>query len=257
MRALQDRFVAALDDLDLPQRQLVHPVLAEIVRPERQPARSPWWQGEVRRLGIAFALAVSVVSLTILAVAPARHAVAGWLGIGSTKVDVVPPTSSPVSGSSSRSPSAESLGADVESSADPIPGLGVPDAVLDQPDRGRSYTWEASQSLPPLANTDIGLVLSVRPGNEGLFSDVKSVGQDVDVDFVLVEVGDESPVTGLWIGGTHELVAGPSSPSVVAERVLLWVADDIEYRLETGLSLAEALDLASSIQGGTDLLPAG
>lgn len=255
MRALQDRFVATLDDLDLPQRQLVRPVLAEIVRLEHQPARSPWWQGEDRRLGLAFALAVLAVSLTILAVAPTRQAVAGWLGIGSTKINVVPPTSSPVS--DLRSPSAESLGDDVESPADPIPGLGAPDAVRDQPDRGRSYTWEAGQSLPALGDTDIGVVLSVRPGDGDLFSDVKSVGQDVDVEFVIVEVGDEATVLGLWIGGTHELIAGSSAPPVVAERVLLWVADAIEYRLETDLSLAEVLDLAASIQGGTDLLPPG
>lgn len=262
MTALQDRFVAALDDLDLPQRQLVDPVLSEIVRSQHQPTRLLWWQGQGRRLSGAgslaiFTIAVLAGSLAILTIAPARQAMAGWLGVGSTKVTVVPPTSSPATSSSSLPLSAESLGGDVESSADPIPFLGPPDAVLDHPDRGRSYTWAASQALPPLGNTDIGLVLSVRPDDGELFSAVKSVSQDVGVELVLVEVGDGAPVPGLWIGDTHELIAGSSSPPVVAERVLLWVADEIEYRLETALGLAEALDLASSIQGGTNLLPPG
>jgi len=137
----------------------------------------------------------------------------------------------------------------------PIPQLGSPAGVFDGPTaRGHTFTWAADEARPGLADTDVGVVLSVR-STEGDLS-VKTIPGDTQAEFVTVEF-QGADVAALWIDGTHELLAAGSAQPVVAERVLIWESGGVQYRLEADVDLAGARELAAWVEGGTDLLQPG
>ncbi len=248
----RDRFVAALDELELPDADLVQAVLADVAGARAQPA----WRPLAPRLGLAFGVVLLCLAAVLLLVEPARSAVADWLGIGATKVEVVPPTA-PTGDSSDEplEPSAEALGEPSRAAVDPIPRLGPPAGVFDGPvARGRSYTWPADEAHPGLGGTGVGLVLSVR-STEGEL-DAKRVAGDTGVEIVTIEY-EGAPTTALWIDGAHELVAAGATRPVLAERVLLWEADGVQFRLELDGGLAAVRPIAAAVRGGTDLLQPG
>ena len=98
------------------------------------------------------------------------------------------------------------------------------------------------------------MVLSVRPADRVL--SLKQVPSDVESGEIEFQTFADGRV-GFWIGGEHVLVTSGSSRPVVASQVLLWVTDDVEFRLETALSLPEVMALAEQIRDGTDLLASG
>lgn len=282
MKTIERRFIDAVDQMPVTEVDLVARVLDQIegqvpgeaeavsIARRRRPAGRP--------LAVALAMVVVIAGVGVVTVAPARRAVADWLGIGATVVE-----RSPVDRSESvddgvqvdsdidagdlegGEPSAESLGQPIDPAPDgsrpldPIPPQGLPDQIIDDPGRGRSYVWGPGPDLPPLAETEVGLVLSVRLVAEAGLA-IKSVVGDVGVDLVTVD-GPSGPIAGLWISGTHDLIAAGRDRPVVAERVLLWEAAGIEYRLESALPLPEMLELAASVEtsteDGTSLLPPG
>jgi len=86
MTSLENRFVATLDELDIPDAQLAESVLADVARRRtRRYSSSP-----LPRLGRAFAALIVLSVGIVMLVEPARSAVADWLGIGATRVEVVP-----------------------------------------------------------------------------------------------------------------------------------------------------------------------
>ncbi len=232
MTTLSDAFADVIDHLDVPERDLVASVLDEI--------------GEThtgqRRLMLALAAAVFVVLGFIVAVEPTRTAVADWLGIGATGVERVP---APVEVETGSPPVSLGDPVDLPAELDPIPLLGLPEAVFNEPNgvgRGRHYSWPAAS-----------VVLSVRTTAGP--QDWKSVGADQSVELVTVEFGgNQTP--GLWIPTQHELARAGREYAVTAERVLIWVgpANDIQYRLETDGGLSATLELAMQVQGGVELL---
>ncbi|NOX29492.1 MAG: hypothetical protein GXP35_05510 [Actinobacteria bacterium] len=245
MISLEERIAAAFDDLDVPETDLVDAVLSELGSPAARPT------GErTRRLLLAAAAAVVVVA-SVLAVAPAREAVARWFGIGATRVEVVP--TAPTTDVTSRDVSDMLQGDIVVVDVNPIPELGPPSSVIEDDGR-RHYTWVATDDQPPIGNTGLGVVLSVRSIDGEV--DLKQPSVDVGAEIGSINV-DEVLVAGLWIDGTHEFLAAGSSSPVLAEKVLIWVVEGVQYRLETNLDLAEALAVAEMVHGGTELLPSG
>lgn len=250
MTTLEHNFVEAMAELDLPQRDLEHAVIAELRSVESSAHRGPTW---------VLAVAAAVVAvLGIIAIPPARHAVADWLGIGATEIEVIPTDSlSAAATATTAPPSADAIGEPVEPESaavpDPLAVLGPPLAVYEDPGRGRSFTWSPSEDLPELGDTGVGAVLSIRPADRELAT--KLVAADVAVEFVDLQLDGRS-TTGLWIGGTHELVASGAERPVTAEKVLLWVDGGLEYRLELDGTRQEAIALAENVKGGTELLPA-
>ncbi len=256
MTSLEERFVAAVEALDRPDRDLVGPVLAAVAemppvvagrqaRPAPRVRPRPWAMALV-------SLAVAVAVVTV--VAPARQAVAHWLGIGATRVVVEPgagtgtPSSVPTV-----TPSGGSRSATSSDPVDVIAGLGRPGAIVDGPGRARTYRWPASDRLPPLADPSVGAQLTVRPAD----GEVVTKLVDPAVEIVFVEIpGRSEPTMALWIGGQHERDAPGGSPEL-AQQVLVWVDSGIEYRLEADLDLAAVLALAAEIEPGTRLLAPG
>lgn len=254
MTRLETQIHQALESLVVPDTDLVESVLAELPL-HRSPVRH-------RRPVLATAVAVLAIAIGIVAaVAPAREAIADWLGIGATELQSVnevdlPDRSSvedlgdPVASTTLRETQPE----DTRASVSPIPSLGEPSGVFDDSSRGRSYTWSASANLPAIGSSDVGAVLSVRPADRVLSAKVIAN----DVEFGPVELASLSGDTiAFWINGQHVLVQTGSSRRVSANQVLLWVADGVEIRLETSLELPEVVRLAQEIVEGTELLAPG
>ncbi len=255
MTSLEEGFTAAVEGLDLPDRDLADTVLAAIaqlppvpVEDRRHRVRRPR-----RRTWAVAALMLAMASAAVMVVAPARQAVAQWLGIGATRIVIepgagttrpVPSTVAPPSGPPTTGPGDD---------ADAIPSLGLPGSIIDGPGRARTFRWPAGDRLPPLTDGAVGAQLTVRPAD----GEVVTKLVDPAVEIVFVEIpGRREPTMALWIGGEHERSAPGGSPEL-AQRVLVWVDSGIEYRLEADLDLAAVLALAAEIEPGTHLLPPG
>ena len=257
---LEEQFAATIDELDLPDVDLVAAVVTAVVEPPAG-VRRP------RRLAIAAAIVVAVVALT-LAVEPAREAVADWLGLGSTRGEIVPTgeLSDGLPANAETEPGAPAAGdaADDQSAPEvsnhsevrnPIPELGPPTAVADvSVARGRRFTWPAGAGLAPLAGSDVGAILSVRVAEGEL--DLKRLLGDPELEFLTIAL-DGAELPALWIGSEHEYVAAGTDDPVLADRVLIWVVDGLQYRLEADLPLDEMTALAGATEEGTDLLRPG
>ncbi len=245
MTSLEERFVDAVDHLELPEVDLSPGVLAQL---DGGRHRTDW----PRRLAIAAAVALLAAAAATLAIEPAREAVADWLGIGATKVEIDPGGSGPAD----LPPSATlDPGQPSDVALDPLPPLDPPDTTSDlRTGRGRRFGWSAGPDLPPLGGTEVGAVLSVRTVDGAL--DMKSLFGDELIQDVLLDV-DGSPISALWIGASHEYLAADAVGPAVAEQVLLWVVGDVQFRLEADLALDEMIRLAEAVTGGTDLLQPG
>ena len=232
---LERRFVDAIDHMDVPETDLVASVLDRIAP---VPARSatPVLQRWLRRPVLALAALVIVTVIAVSAIAPARQAVANWLGIGATQVveeDTGPlPTTA----------SATALGEPVEQRTNelaPVPGLPATFEIFDDEVRGRSYTWASSANLPAIPGTSLGAVLSVRPTSNPITTKTGPVVESVTINFAGREVA------ALWIDGPHLYLPPGAGEPLGAAKVLVWEADDTEYRLESSLGLVATLALFS------------
>jgi hypothetical protein len=216
--------------LDLPDVDLVDGVLA------RLPADGSVSRRRGPRLVVAAAVVVAVLA-AVLAFEPSRDALAHWFGIGATVVRRVPATDMPVPRTR------PDLGAAVplRPGDAPLPALGPPVAAYLRAPDIRSYAWPPSPDLPALAGSDLGAVLSVRPVGGDPVTKLVPVGDPVEG----VSIGG---ALGLWIPGDHVLL-GPDGTPTGAQRVLLWVKGEREYRLETNLDRARAVALAEKVAG--------
>jgi hypothetical protein len=218
--------------LDLPEADLVDGVLARIEAGAAAPRRSR----RGARLAVAAAVAVAVLAAA-LAIEPSRQALADWFGIGSTIIRRVPETDLPAPRTR------PDLGREepVRPGDAPLPALGPPAAAYRRGADVRSYAWAASPDLPALAGSDLGAVLGVRPAEGVPVTKLVPTGDPVEG----VSVGG---VLGLWIPGDHVLL-GPDGTPTKAERVLLWVKDGREYRLEANIDRDRAVALAEKVAG--------
>lgn len=283
MNDLQEVFVDAVEHLELPDVDLTAAVLDRIstdavdshpnggVTEAASPAMVTDPDVGIGRVAMAGAALLVALGL-ILVVTPAGRAVADWFGIGATVFEVDEPEvgenpelgENPEAGENSAGDadgaSTLDLGRHIQPTPDvvPIESLGQPDAVFDDPRRGRTYVW----------NTVTGgqLRLSVRSTTESTIA-VKSLASADDVEFLTVEMPTESgvsrPFSGVWVGAPHTLsypVEGLDLELTLdAGPVLIWVNadDDIEFRLEGAATKDEAVGLANEILAGTELLPPG
>lgn len=133
------------------------------------------------------------------------------------------------------------------------PGLDQPDAIylVQPPATGQVILAYAPRAdLPPISNTDTGLLITQFLGRvePGFF--VKAIGPYTTVTPVMVDGAQ-----GYWIDGeTHAFFY--RSPNGDVERdsirtvgdVLIWERDGLILRLESALSRDEALRIAESIR---------
>ena len=194
----------------------------------RRPARSA--------LLVAAALAVLVLVAGAV-VTPVREAVADWLGIGSTSIEQV------------RGPAGDPRG---------LPPLAA-EAVPISPAAARG---ELGRALPVVHDRRLGrATLRALPREGGVLmvwprgKTTLWVHRDVGDSAIFVKKlynlqAQVTPIRGLGelaalIDGNHVLET--PARRVAAGRVLIWVADGVEYRLESDLSHAAMLEVARSV----------
>jgi hypothetical protein len=231
-----------------------------------------------RRAIAVAALALVVLCAAILALVPdARDTVAGWFGVRGIRIVLVEDTPTPVPtpttppATPGASPTAAPLGGNLllgermtlkEAQARvnfpilvPNPALlGSPDEVyLRHREDGDmvSFVYYPRSELPVVAETGVGLLLVQFEAPENAFFMEKGVAPSNEVRIVDVN-GDDA----LWLGGAHYLLIAPD-PSLegdmgqrtarTAASVLLWDEDGVTYRLESELSMAQAVTLAEGL----------
>lgn len=203
------------------------------------------WRYRWMRPATAAAIVVGVVAASMI-VTPVRQTVAGWLGVGSTRIETTPTMSDldrlafiadevePIDVEAARR-----LGVELDASA--ATPLGAHDwagtvaegGVLLGWDEGATTLWIRSAAAG-IDAADLGLPLlkQVSPGSE-----VVSVP----------ELGAEA----VLLTGDHVLQT--PQRRLAAGTVLLWVAGDTEYRLESDLVaevMIEQARAASALSGG-------
>jgi hypothetical protein len=228
-----DDLGAALVDLgryvDVPDHSLWTRVRAALDDDTKPRASVQAWKRWAVVAGILAALAIAVI-----AIAPARHAVADLLGIGATRVEHVRELPSVDARASlpSRGDRAE-LSARLARER-----LYAPSAELS----GEAVAWK----IDPRGETVVvyeRLALSQRP-LAGAAPAVKRLPTGGNVQFV--HVGGS---LALFLRGEHtRTLDGHTYRSTNA---LVWDVDDVELRLESDAPLAEILQMARSVTRAT------
>lgn len=196
-----------------------------------------------RYLALAAAIAVAVLLATALVVAPAREAIADWLGIGTTRIERVPdaeadaadPTGLPHVDEALVAASDDELAEALDGR--PLPDvdgtrLGAPDLVGLAPDTGVLFGWGEGRTT---------LWVQSGAGVEAPeYWRTKLLRMGVPVE-VVEGLGDDA----LLIHDDHVLVS--AGRTFDAARVLLWIDGGFEWRLESDLDRAEMLTVAQRI----------
>ncbi|CAN5862255.1 MAG: hypothetical protein H0T94_07080 [Acidimicrobiia bacterium] len=106
--------------------------------------------------------------------------------------------------------------------------------------------WEPSDRLPPISGTNAGLIMTQFQADPDEAWIRKLISGGVEVD--RVEINGEE---GYWMTGPHLLIFDNgdfSETSRTNGNVLIWSASGITYRLETALTLPQALELAQNLE---------
>lgn len=226
--------------------------------PEQVPpaGRAPGGGGGDRRrsrwLAVAAAVAL-VVGLSVAAVAPAREAVARWLGIGAVRIERTdepgPRTSTPVD-SLPAPPTLPGGAVDLDALVGSLPfAVRLPGAGIAGEPKGAAADPAVPSGLIEVRYPSFTLVaLASEPGSAPVLS--KTLGPGTDTVPVVVGASD-----GLWItGDPHEVAFLDPDGTYQLDRVrgagdvLLWEDDGVTYRIEGAPSLDRALAIAASLR---------
>jgi hypothetical protein len=196
--------------------------------------------GRKRQSVLVAAAAVAVVAAGVLTVAPARSAVAGWLGIGAVEVSHGPPpsTSSPPSPTTTRPPlDLAAAQRQVDFEITPPSDAGEPSRV--------TVDRQVPGGLVTLTYDDFTVVEIATHPDEPTIAKFIEGGP---IDDVVVHGH-----AGMWIPEAHRIGyidrAGALDFDTLrrAGPVLLWTVDDVTYRVEGPATLDAAMAVANTI----------
>lgn len=239
------------EHLDLPNSDgLVRDVLRRISMPE--PAASQP-RGHRTRTLLAIAAVFVLIVGALLTIAPARHAIADWLGIGAVEIHVTdnpPPTAAntgtvPGAVGGTRDPAVNrKLAAARKAVAFPIT---TPRAPAAGSLRGVEVDRRIPGGLVALRYRDFTVVeIATTPG-------AATFGKFLDPS-VQVEPTVVGTRSALWVDGAHEVAyldrTGKFRMDTVRRSgpVLLWTGNGVTYRVEGLHKLADALRIAHSLR---------
>ena len=190
-----------------------------------------------------------------------RDSVAEFLGINGLRIEFGKPETTPTSIPNLGTPTSQ---ADLTRWLPFTPmqptALSEPDAIylriLDNGDTLGILAWEPSDSLPRTAETNLGALLLqfATPEDTGMM--LKTVGlSNATVTDTFVD-GNRA----FWVAGASELTIfnGQSTETRPTGNVLIWQQEGIGFRLESALTMDEAIDIAESLapvtttSGGTN-----
>jgi hypothetical protein len=211
-----------------------------------------------RRMRAAFAVAATVVVLTaaLLAIGPARHAIADWLGIGAVEVRHSEGTVPPATGANTV-PGAAATGT---AAPGPVVARELAAAraavkfVIETP-RGASVGALAGVEVD--SRVPDGLVVLRYP--RFTLVEIASRGENGPIlrkmlGAVSVENVTVAGVPGLWISGAHEVGYVGRDGSIRTDTVrrsgpvLLWERGNVTYRIEGLDHLADALAITRALR---------
>jgi hypothetical protein len=237
---MTDRAIAdalALLPIDYPEVPSMTAIVAGLGTPAVQQSRSSL------RWALAAVIVAAVALVTL--VAPVRQAVADWLGIGAIRiVDVGEiPTGLP----DSIAELGEPVPVDTVTACASV--LGCPDQAFASTDPDAlSLVWLPRRGLAEVGSSGVGALLTRFEGTLDNPIIEKSVGEGARV--VVVAVGE---ARGYWIEGeAHAFGYLDREGEIVFETLrlagntLLWEADEVAYRFESGLDMTAAIDVAEA-----------
>lgn len=226
---------------------------ARTSRSRRQwPRQHPYLLGAVAL--IVLCLVATLASSTV------RQAAADALGVAGIRIEWIEPTPTALP-----SPAGATIGLGIRTSLidaaanagftllelDPAV-FGPPDDVYLRPLASGgalvTFVYAPDAHLPQTAETGAGLLLMQFVSQDDLALFIKGVMGDGIVRMVSFD-----GATGYWVEGTSQLTIldDPSAPACCASRpsanVLIWERDGVTYRLETSLSLDEAMSIARAM----------
>jgi len=229
--------------------------------PQRQPKYS------LQRQATWIVVGLAILLIALIAVPPVRAQLIQWIRIGAVEIFRLEPTPTP-------SPVAPSVPA-VSPSLTPAP---TPTILHSPLDLAGQTTLEAARekvvSFPirlPGYPEDLGepdQIYLQNPGGPVVIMVWFEEGSSGDIRMVLYEIGptaqgfekfdprviEETTVNGqpaVWVVGPYMLKARNGDMRVarlIEGATLIWVEDEITYRLETNLTLDEARQIADSLQ---------
>lgn len=239
---IADQLVWPVDSVKVDQSVIGH--LRDRSR-DRSPARS-------RKLVYTLA-AISIFSIVVFLVPPARQAVANLFGAAGIHITLGDPDFERATGDLQLGREVvigdidNAAGFDVVAPVGSDPG--VPDGVFVGEEGEVTMAWKGTLELPGAGDTGISLLFTQREETSGEYEGVKVVPSETDVEAVSVE-----GAPGFWIeGAAHTLVLVDETglereeTRRLAANVLLWSSEGISYRLETTGDLASALAIAESL----------
>ena len=176
-----------------------------------------------------------VALVATLAVAPAREAVARWLGIGSTRIERVPddtndPRGLPTITSALTPATVEEAERALGGAVPVVQELGPAQAMFVPPEGGVILVWPEGATTLWIRDPDFEPAMFVKK--------LVDAGEPAES---IAGVGDEA----LIVEGTHVLET--PHRRLAADTVLLWVDGDKEYRLESDLDRETMVEIAQSV----------
>ncbi len=240
---------------------------AVVARIRVEPTRRSEHPVFVRRAGLWSAAAAVVLLVVVLVAVPGpRRTIARWFGVGSVRIEPVPtaPPSSATAEPATPSTTATSV---AEPDPDPL-GLG-PAVTADEAVAATGLRLPAAASLGEPASFHVPggpqivarhdvegrtVLVAVLAGTTDEAAFVKQVRPD-QVTAVEVPGRDGASSSGLWIEGEPHTFAYVGAdgelgvePLRLAGDTLLWERAGVTLRVEGARDLAEALEIASSME---------
>ncbi|MCI0393871.1 MAG: DUF4367 domain-containing protein [Chloroflexi bacterium] len=228
-------------------------------RPARSPARLAW-----------AALAVLLVLGLLLAVPQVRAAIFEFFQIGDIRIFPAEPTSTPAA--TPRRPAVMTSRPAATSRPSPTPRLSIDTLVGESTLAGAEARLDISIPLPTLPaglgppdrvfvqelDGPVVILVWLEPGSQPLILYLLRLTEGAFGGKFETETTKTTTVNGqiaYWVEGEHILRFYDAQGREIFEparlvegNVLIWVEDDITYRLETALTEEEAIQIAESLQ---------
>lgn len=226
------------------------------LRHERRPRFSLLQGGRRSALAAAAVILLAIIAATALS-GTVRDAVADALGIPGIRIEfdddsptVTPSTTLPDLGlgeNVSLTTAKANVGFDVLAPA--IDVFGLPDSTYlrQLPDGTElvSFVYLPDDRFPETAETGLGLLLMEFEADVGVEYMIKSIGRYGDLRNVLVNGS-----SGFWVEGTSRLtITGACCDTRLTGNILLWQRNGVTYRMESAMSMTEAIEVAKGISG--------
>jgi hypothetical protein len=199
----------------------------------------------------AAAVALLLLGALLAGSSSIRSSVADFLGIDGLRIEFGEPETIPTTMPDLGTPTSQQ---DLERWLPFTPlrptALGEPDAVylriLDNGDTLGIMAWQPDDSLPETAETGLGALLMQFAAPEDIFMMLKTVGLSTGTVTETFVNGNRA----YWVEGASELTIfdGTTTETRPTGDVLIWDQDGIGFRLESALSMDEAIAIAESLE---------